>query len=83
MENLTILIDKIITRALDEQQKNLFNIISGTFEISKQQMSELIKEINELRKSIENTENVLEEKETRVEENLPHIESRVRETYDR
>ena len=76
---MTILIDKIITRALDEQQKNLFNIISGTFEISKQQ----IKEINELRKSIENTENVLEEKETRVEENLPHIESRVRETYDR
>ena len=41
------------------------------------------KEINELRKSIENTENVLEGKETRVEENLPHIESRVRETYDR
>ena len=41
------------------------------------------KEINELRKSIENTENVLEEKETRVKENLPHIESRVRETYDR
>ena len=76
---MTILIDKIITRALDEQQKNLFNIISGTFEISKQQ----IKEINELRKSIENTENVLEDKEARVEENLPHIECGVRETYDR
>ena len=83
MENLKIIIGKIITRALDEQQKNLFNIISGTFEISKQQMSELIKEINELRNSIENTENVLEDKEARVEENLPHIECGVRETYDR
>ena len=80
---MKILIDKIITRALDEQQKDLFNIISGTFEISKQQISELIKEINKLRKSIENTENVLEDKEARVEENLPHIECAVRETYDR
>ena len=28
-------IEKITTRALDEQQKNLFNIISGNFEIFK------------------------------------------------
>ena len=48
-EKLTTLIEKIITRALDEQQKNLFNIISGNFEISKQQIAELKKEINELR----------------------------------
>ena len=36
---LTTLIEKIITRALDEQQNNLFNIISGNFEISKQQIA--------------------------------------------
>ena len=40
---------KIIIRALDDQQKNLFNIISGNFEISKQQTSELKKKINELK----------------------------------
>ena len=34
-EKLTTLIAKKITRALDEQQKNLFNITSGNFEISK------------------------------------------------
>ena len=81
-EKLATLIEKIITRALDEQQKNLFNIISGNFEISKQQISELKKEINELRQSIEHTENVLEDKVARVEENLGHIERRVREMYD-
>ena len=44
---------------LDEQQKNLFNIISGNFEISKQQIAELKKEINKLRHNIEHTGNVL------------------------
>ena len=48
-EKLTTLIEKIITRALDEQHKNLFNIISDNFEISKQQTAELKKEINELK----------------------------------
>ena len=80
-EKLTTLIEKTITRALDEQQKNLFNIISGNFEISKQQIAELKKEINELRQSIEHTENVLEDKVTRVQENLGHTENRVQEMY--
>ena len=79
---MTTLIEKVITRALDEQQKNLFNIISSNSEISKQQIAELKKEINELRQSIEHTENVLEDKVARVEENLGHIESRVQEMYD-
>ena len=81
-EKLTTLIEKTITRALDEQQKNLFNIISGNFEISKQQIAELKKEINELRQSIEHTENVLEDKVARVEQNLEHIKNRVQERYD-
>ena len=79
---MTTLIEKIITRALDEQQKNLFNIISGNFEISKQQIAELKKEINELRHSIEHTENVLEDKVARMEENLRHIENCLQEMYD-
>ena len=74
-EKLTTLLEKIVTRALDEQQKNLFSIISGNFEISKQQIAELKKEINELRHTIEHTENVLENKVARVEENLEHIET--------
>ena len=81
-EKLTTFIEKIITRALDEQQKNLCNIISGNFEISKQQIAELKQKINELKQSIEHTENVLEDKVARVEENLEHIESRLQEMYD-
>ena len=52
------------------------------FEISKQQIAELKKEINELRQSIEHAENVLDKKVARVEENSDQIESRVRKMYD-
>ena len=38
-KKLTTLIEKIITRALDEQQKNLFNIVSRNFGILKQQIA--------------------------------------------
>ena len=79
---MTTLTEKIIARALDEQQKNVFNIISGNFEISKQQTDELKKEVNELRHSTEHTENVFEDKVGRMEEKLGHIESRVEEMHD-
>ena len=52
------------------------------FEISKQQIAELKKEINELRQSIEHAENVLDKKVARVEENSDQIESRVQKMYD-
>ena len=81
-EKSTTLTEKIITRALDEQQKNLFNIISVNFKISKHQIADLKKGINELRQSIEHTKNVLEDKVASVEENLGHIEDRVQEIYD-
>ena len=44
-EKLTALIEKIITKSLDEQQQKLLNIIKGDLEISKQQIPELKKEI--------------------------------------
>ena len=58
------------------------NIISGNFEISKQQITELKKEIKKLRQNIEHTKNVLKDKVERVEENLRHIEVQVQEMYD-
>ena len=79
---MTTIIEKIITRALDKQQKNLFNIISGNFEISRQHIVELKKEINKLRQSIEHSDDVLEDKVAGEEENLGHIERRVQEMYD-
>ena len=79
---MTTLTEKIIARALDEQQKNVFNIISGNFEISKQQTDELKKEVNELRHSIEYTENVFEDKVACMEEKLGHTESCIEEMHD-
>ena len=78
---LTTHIEIIATRALDEQQKNLFNIIIGTFKISKQHIAVLKKKINELRQSIEHTENVLEDKVAHVEEKVGHIERHVQEIF--
>ena len=60
----------------------MLNIITGNFEILKQQIDELRKEIKELRHSTENTENVLKDNVARVEENLGHNESCLQETYD-
>ena len=60
-------IKKIKTKALDEQQKNLFTITSGNFQISKIQIAELKKKINELRQSMQHTENVLEDNSAQVE----------------
>ena len=40
---LTTLIEKLIAKALNEQQKNLLNIATGNSEISKQQIAELKK----------------------------------------
>ena len=57
---LATLMAKIISRAL-EQQQNFFNITSGDFEISVQQIAEPKKEINELRQTIEHTEDVFED----------------------
>ena len=52
-------------RALDEQQKNLLNIISGNFEISKQQIA------NQQIKT--NHKSYILIKVARVEENLGHL----------
>ena len=65
-KKLLILIEKIIARALNEQQKNLFNTVSGKFEKAKQQIAGLKKKINEVRQSIEHTKNVLEDKAVRA-----------------
>lgn len=40
---LTTLIEKLIAKALNEQQKNLLNIATGNSEIAKQQIAELKK----------------------------------------
>ena len=43
--------EKIITKGIDEQQKNFLNRIKGNFEILNQEIAELKKEINKLRKA--------------------------------
>ena len=66
--------ENIITKAIDEQQKNLHNFIKRNFEISKQQIADLKKEIRELKQIIEHAENVLEDR-------LASAEEKYREPY--
>lgn len=44
-EKLTARIEKMMTKTLDEQQRNMLNIMKGDFEISKQKNPELKKEV--------------------------------------
>ena len=60
----------------------MFNIISGNFEISKQQIDKLKKKVIELRQNIKHTEHVLRDKVAQVEENLGHIESLLQGMFD-
>ena len=53
---------KVFKEEFAQQEKNISNLISGNFSITKQQIEEVKKEVLDLRKSIEFTKNQLEEK---------------------
>ena len=53
---------KVFKEEFAQQEKNISNLISGNFSITKQQIEEVKKEVLDLRKSIEFTKNQPEEK---------------------
>ena len=65
-----------------QQEKNISNLISENFSITKQQIEEVKKEVLDLRKNIEFTENQLEKKVNNAESKLAYIEHRIEEIYD-
>ena len=81
-KRLIELVRKVLKEELAQQEKNISNLISGNFSITKQQIEEAKKEVLDLRKSIEFTENQLEEKASNAENKLADIEHRNEEIYD-
>ena len=61
-KRLTELIKKVFKEEFAQQEKNVSNLIGGSFSITKQQIEEVQKEVLDLRKTIGFTENQLEEK---------------------
>ena len=56
-KRLIELIRKVLKVEFAQQEKNISNLISGNFSITKQKIEEVKKEVLDLRKSIEFTEN--------------------------
>ena len=81
-KGLIELIRKVFNEGFAQQEKNISNLISGSFSITKQQIEEVEKEVLDLRKSIEFTENQLEEKVNNAESKKADIEHRIEEIYD-
>ena len=61
-KRLTELIKKVFKEEFAQQEKNVSNLIGGSFSITKQQIEEVQKEVLDLRKTIGFTENQLQEK---------------------
>ena len=81
-KRLMELIGKVFKEEFAQQEKNISNLVSGNFSITKQQTEEVKKEQLDLRKSIEFTENQLEEKVNNAKNKLVDIEQRIEEIYD-
>ena len=80
---LTESIRKVFKEDFAQKEKNISNLISGNFSITKQQIEEIEKEELDLRKRIvEFAENQTEEKVNNVENKLADIEHRAEEIYD-
>ena len=80
---LTESIRKVFKEDFAQKEKNISNLISGNFSITKQQIEEIEKEELNLRKRIvEFAENQTEEKVNNVENKLADIEHRAEEIYD-
>ena len=80
-KRLMELIGKVFKEEFAQQEKNISNLVSGNFSITKQQTEEVKKEQLDLRKSIEFTENQLEEKANNAKNKLVDIEQRIEEIY--
>ena len=82
-KGLTESVRKVFKEDFAQKEKNISNLISGNFSITKQQIEEIEKEELNLRKRIvEFAENQTEEKVNNVENKLADIEHRAEEIYD-
>ena len=81
-DRLKTLMKEISKEAFEKQQKNLLNLISGSFNITMTEIKKVQSDINELKASFEHTETVLEEKVAQAEKKVEKLQEQVNELWD-
>ena len=81
-ERLQILIKNIFAEEFQKQEKNLFNIISGNFEITMKEIKDLKAELSDFTDSLKFTENVIEKKVEKLETELDNLEDKVQDIWE-
>ena len=73
---------EIFKEEFEMQQKKLLNLISGSFDITMEEMKKVQSDINELKASLEHTETVLEEKVAKAEKKVEKLQEQINELWD-
>ena len=79
---LKTLMKEIFKEEFEKQQKKLLNLISGSFDITMEEMKKVQSDINELKASLEHTETVLEEKVAKAEKKVEKLQEQTNELWD-
>ena len=81
-EILQILIKNIFAEEFQKEERNIFNIISGNFEITMKEIKDFKAEVSDFTDSVKFTENVREKKVEKLEAELNNREDKVQDIWD-
>ena len=81
-EILQILIKNIFAEEFQKEERNIFNIVSGNFEITMQEIKDFKAEVSDFTDSFKFTENVREKKVEKLEAELNNREDKVQDIWD-
>ena len=81
-EILQILIKNIFAEEFQKEERNIFNIISGNFEITMKEIKDFKAEVSDFTDSFKFTENVREKKVEKLEAELNNREDKVQDIWD-
>ena len=81
-EMLQILIKNIFAEEFQKEERNIFNIISGNFEITMKEIKDFKAEVSDFTDSFKFTENVREKKVEKLEAELNNREDKVQDIWD-
>ena len=76
-EQLKTLKKQIFTKEFEKQQKNLLNLISGSFDITMTELKKVQSNINNQKASLGHTETVLEEKVAKANKKVEKLRSKL------
>ena len=79
---LKTLIKEIFKEEFENQQKNLLDLISWSFDVTMTEIKKVQSDVNELKSSLEHAETVLEEKVAKAEKKVEKLQEQINELWD-